>query len=161
MNQLLPQMSVSSDGLFHRDQRVVIPRSLTPRIIELGHNAHQGMSSTKDLIRRHVWFPKLSSMVDDAVRSCLFCQSNTDSTAINPIAITPLPDGPWEEIDIDFFGPIPTSHYKLVMIDRYSRYVIVKGLSRINAETVIKTLDDVCVANLLVRMHTQVYIACK
>jgi hypothetical protein len=50
MNQLLAQMSVSSDGLLLRDQRIVIPRTLTPQIIELGHNAHQGMSRTKDLI---------------------------------------------------------------------------------------------------------------
>ncbi len=30
------------------------------------------------------------------------------------------------------------------MIDRYSRYAVGKDLARINAETVIKVLDDIC-----------------
>jgi len=144
MNQLLQEMSVSSDGLLLRDTRIVIPSNMTQRIIDIAHSAHQGMSKTKDLIRRHVWFPKLNELVEKTVRSCNICQANTDTSSINPIIVTPLPDGPWEEIDIDFFGPIPTGHYKMVMIDRYSRYVIVKDLARINAESVIKAVDDVC-----------------
>jgi len=55
----------------------------------------------------------------------------------------PLTEGPWEEIDMDFFGPISTGHYKMVLIDRYSRYAVVKDFARINAETVVSVLSSI------------------
>ena len=70
MNQMLKEISVSSDGLLLRDVRIVIPSNLTHRVIDIAHSGHQGMTRTKDLIRRHVWFPRLSELVEGTVRSC-------------------------------------------------------------------------------------------
>ncbi|CAB3976640.1 PREDICTED: uncharacterized protein K02A2.6-like [Paramuricea clavata] len=45
--------------------------------------------------------------------------------------------------DIDFYGPLPTGQYILVILDCYSRFPEVEVLSSISAKTVIPKLDVV------------------
>jgi len=133
----------TSDGLLVRGDRVVIPVSLQQRMIDIGHTGHQGVTKTKALLKRHVWFPHIDSMVESAVRACHKCQVNTNKTSRNPLAIEPMPEGPWEMVDADFFGPLPTGNYKFVLIDRFSRFLIVRSITNLRASTVISTLDQI------------------
>ncbi|XP_028417604.1 uncharacterized protein K02A2.6-like [Dendronephthya gigantea] len=52
-----------------------------------------------------------------------------------------MPKGPWEVIHADFYGPLPSGEYLLVVIDRYSRYPEVEIVSSTKASTVIPKLD--------------------
>jgi transposase InsO family protein len=53
-----------------------------------------------------------------------------------------MPEGPWEMVHIDFYGPLPTGEYLLVAIDRYSRYPEVEVVRSTKASTVIPKLDQ-------------------
>ncbi len=33
-----------------------------------------------------------------------------------------MPQEPWQKVHADFYGPLPSGEYLLVVIDRYSRY---------------------------------------
>ena len=59
----------------------------------------------------------------------------------------PMPKGPWETIHIDFCGPLPSSEYLLVVIDRYSRYPEVEVLRSTKAANVIPKLDKIFAAH--------------
>ena len=144
LNQWLKQMTVTEDGILLRDTRVVIPKALTQRIVNIGHTGHQGMVKTKALIRHHVWFPKLDAAVENTVRNCVKCQANTNKTVMEPVKILPIPLGPWEEVDTDFFGPLPNGKYQMVFICRYSKFLVIRSINNLKALTVISVLDKGC-----------------
>ena len=117
--------------------------NLQEHIIKLGHQGHQGIVRTKQLLRNHVWFPDLDKKVEAAVKTCLKCQINTDSTKFSPLSMSKLPDGPWEELSIDFYGPLKNGKYLMVIIDDYSRYPLIKLITSTAAKTIIPALQDI------------------
>jgi uncharacterized membrane protein len=54
-----------------------------------------------------------------------------------------MPDRPWEKVKVDFYGPLPSGHYVLVVIDCYSRFPEVETLKSISAKKVIPKLDSI------------------
>ena len=54
-----------------------------------------------------------------------------------------LPEAPWLDISADFYGPLPTGEYLLVIIDEYSRYPVVEIIRSTSANTVIPVFDKV------------------
>eukprot|EP00794_Sanderia_malayensis_P001476 gene1476-biopygen1224 len=60
-----------------------------------------------------------------------------------PLLSTPMPDRPWQDINIDFCGPFPSGHYILVVTDRYSRFPEVEILTSTSAKKVIPKLDTI------------------
>ena len=54
-----------------------------------------------------------------------------------------MPKGPWEKIHIDFYGPLPSGDYLLVVIDRYSRFPEVEIVRSTKASVVIPKLDKI------------------
>lgn len=137
------ELSITSDGLILRNTKVIIPNNIQKQIIQIAHASHQGIVKTKQLIRSHVWFPNIDRLVEDAVKTCSKCQANIDNTRFNPLQMTKLPDGPWEMLATDFFGPLSNGIYLLVLIDLYSRYPVVKKIKSTAAKSVIPTLDDI------------------
>ena len=77
------------------------------------------------------------------IQNCLACQA-TDKHAIppTPVQMSPIPTQPWDEIAIDFFGPIYKSgEYIFVLIDKYSRFPLCETMHSLAAEPVIKRLE--------------------
>ena len=54
-----------------------------------------------------------------------------------------MPDGPWHTVHVDFYGPLPTGEYLLVVVDRYSRFPAVEIVPSTKACTVIPKLDKI------------------
>ena len=126
-----------------RNYQIVIPQSLQHRKVELAHEGHQGICKTKALLRSKVWFPGADAAAEEAVRRCIPCQANTTGRQVEPLAMSPLPRGPWLNVSIDFCGPIPSGEYLLVMVDECSRYPVVEIVRSTAAETVISVVDKV------------------
>lgn len=137
------ELSVTTDGLLLRGNRVVIPKSLRDSIIKIAHSGHQGLVRTKRLIRNNVWFPNIDTEVEAMMKCCLKCQANVDTTRLEPLRMTELPNHPWDELCIDFYGPLKDGKYLLVLIDEYSRYPIVKKLTTTSCRAVIPILKEI------------------
>jgi len=58
-----------------------------------------------------------------------------------PLEPTPLPYGPWQDISIDFLGPLDSGHYVLVVVDYYSRYYEVEITKDTTSKKVIDSLE--------------------
>ena len=54
-----------------------------------------------------------------------------------------LPNGPWEDISIDFFGPLPLGETLLVIIDLYTRFPLVEIMKTTTEYAVIKRLENI------------------
>ena len=132
-----------SNGLLLRGDRVVLPKSLQSRAVKLAHAGHQGIVKTKSLLRETVWFPGIDNMVEKAVSDCLPCQSSIPKSSREPLQMTPLPDGPWKEVAVDFTGPFAGGEYLLVVIDEYSRFPEVEIVYSTSANAVIPKLDAI------------------
>ena len=59
--------------------------------------------------------------------------------------MTPLPDGPWQHVSVDFCEV--AGHYVLVVIDDYSRFPEVDIVHSTSAKAVIPKLDRIFAAN--------------
>ena len=131
------------DGVILRGDRVVIPHTLRSRAIQAGHDGHQGIVKTKNLLRSKVWFPGIDKQVERTVALCRGCQATVEHNIIEPLEMTELPQGPWENVAIDFKGPISSGEYLLVVIDEYSRFVIVETVQSTKAGPTIMKLEKI------------------
>ena len=132
--------SVDGNIVLHGN-RIVIPVALQKRVIELAHEGHQGLAKTRSLVRSKVWFPKMDTAVDQVVKRCFPCQIATPKTSQELLKMTPLPDGPWQQVSIDFCEV--AGHYVLVVIDDDSRFPEVEIVHLTSAKVVFPKLDRV------------------
>ena len=126
-----------------RGTRIIIPASLQKRTIQIAHEGHQGQARTKALLRETVWFPGMDEQVRTELEHCLACQATAQPNHPEPIKTAPMPNRPWDKVKIDFYGPLPTGQYILVVIDCYSRFPEIEILATTSAQKVIPKLDSI------------------
>ena len=140
-----------AQGVILKGEKLVIPDSevvpgtgkLRQLVVDLAHEGHQGAVKCKQLLRAKVWFPGIDRMVEEKVAGCQGCQATTYTPTRDPLKPTKLPDGPWQAVDMDFWGPLPTGESLLVIIDEYSRYPEVEFVHSTSAEAVVPHIDKV------------------
>ena len=59
--------------IFLRGTRIVVPKKLLARVIELGHEGHQGMTKMKQRLRTKVWWPGIDKEAEAFCRTCHEC----------------------------------------------------------------------------------------
>ena len=102
------------------------------------------MSRTKSFLRSKVWFPGINDRVEAAVMSCTACQLvHSDPVRPEPLCMSDMPEGPWENLSADFCGPLPTGDYLFVITDEYSRFPVVEIVKSVSSSAVIPVLDKV------------------
>ena len=69
--------------------------------------------------------------------------SHRSTQPSEPLQMTPMPDGPWQKVHADFYGPLPTGEYLLVLIDRYSRYPEIELVRSTKASVVVPKFDKI------------------
>ena len=107
-----------SDGVILYKDRIVIPSSLRKQIVDNLHSAHQGVSSMYSRAQTIVYWPSLTSDLEEARNACRSCHRNAPSQAKLPPTAPEIPTTPFQMIFADYFQLI-TKHY-LVIGDRLS-----------------------------------------
>ena len=137
-------------GMVLRGDKLVIPDvefipgiGLQQVIVDLAHEGHQGAVKCKQTLRAKVWFYNLDNMVESKIKDCIACQATTYKPCRDPLTPSPLPQRPWQKVDMDLWGPLPSGQYLLVAIDEYSRYPEVEFVHSTSAEAVIPHLDRI------------------
>ena len=125
-----------------RGTRIIISMKRQPRTLALAHEGHLGVVGTKKNLRTKVWWPGMDKAVDRHCRTCHGCQLVARPDPPEPIRSTTLPDGPWQDLDVDLMGPLPSGHSLLVIVDYYSRFYEVEIMQSTTAEKVIDCLAD-------------------
>lgn len=133
------EFGYTGDIIVRRD-RIVVPSKLRPRMLELGHEGHPGVTVMKARLRDRCWWPKMDQDVEKHVRKCDACRLVALPDKPAPLSIPRFPSRPWKHIAIDFMGPLPNGNHVLVIVDYFSRYLEVEFMRTITADATIKAL---------------------
>ena len=141
--QFKDELTIGKQNVVLRGSKIVIPESLQKKAVDIAHESHQGISKTKALLREKVWFSGIDELVKTTLESCLACQAVGKAAPPEPVRLTSMPEAPWHLVHVDFIGPLPSSEYLLVVIDRYSRYPEVETVRSTKASSIIPKLDKI------------------
>lgn len=111
------------EGLLLRQDRIIVPKSLQTRVLEIAHEGHPGAVNMKTRLRGKVWFPRMSESAEEFVKRCKGCVMTSLPDAPNPLGMKTLPNRAWQAIGIDFKVNLPGKKYLFAAVDFYSRYV--------------------------------------
>lgn len=127
-------------GIVRRDGVAYVPRDPATRqeIMRVNHDdpwqgGHFGQRRTFETLVRHYWWPQLRHDVNAYVQSCDICQRMKvpRHKPYGRLQSLPQPEGPWQDISMDFIVGLPPSRHGvnacdsiLVVVDRYSKMVI-------------------------------------
>ncbi len=139
--RVLDELSVTGSGIVLRGSRILVPRGLRKRTMELAHVGHQGVVKTKLLIRARVWYPGIDKQVEEMMKWCLACQANLSKRELEPVKPSGMPAGPWQEVSADFYGPMDTGLYWFVNYCDYSRFVFVDEIKSVAMDHVQPVLE--------------------
>ncbi|XP_015747378.1 PREDICTED: uncharacterized protein K02A2.6-like [Acropora digitifera] len=142
--QIKLELSISN-GVILRGTRIVVPEKLQSQMVMLAHSGHQGIVKTKRFLRESVWFPGIDKKVEELVKGCVPCQATNHDPkpASESLQMSPLPQGPSQELSMDFCGPFPNGDYLLVVTDDFSWFPEVEILRSTSAKAVIPHLDSI------------------
>ena len=130
------QWHFRSDGLLYYLHRLYVPDNEAVRneLFACFHEdplaGHFGEKRTLELVQRHYHWPNMDSDVSSRVSTCARCQfANTRRhRPYGELQPLPAPEGPWQELSMDFITDLPPSKSRgcvwdaiLVIVDRYSK----------------------------------------
>jgi hypothetical protein len=138
----LTKVETEEGEMLLKDTRIVIPKSLAGKVVDIAHQGHQGIVKTKALLREKVWFPGIDKEVERKISNCVPCQACSKKNNPEPLKMSNLPAEPWTEVSIDF-ADMPMGEHLLVVYDDYSRYPIVSKVSSTSAKVVTKKLEEI------------------
>ena len=75
MKAVRDELTVHSDNILLRNNRIVLPKSLLQRAVNIAHEGHQGVAKTQAFLRSKVWFPGMDGVVEEAVKELCFMPS--------------------------------------------------------------------------------------
>ena len=93
-------------------QLLVVPAAYISKVLKFAHDSvlagHQGKNRTLDKIKRNFFWPKMNRDVNFYIKSCNECQLTSRQLKSDRAPLQPIPIcvNPYEELVIDFFGPM-------------------------------------------------------
>ena len=132
------------DDILLYDERIVIPRAMRLDILDCIHQGHQGITKCRARARTSVWWPGLSTMIEQMVSKCVTCAKDRP-VPTEPLMASSFPSRPWERLAMDLFE-IHGKVY-LIVIDYYSRWIESKRLDNLSSESVVYVLKEIFVSH--------------
>lgn len=123
-----------------RGTKIIMPKKLRPQTLDLAHEGHPGITKMKQRLRSKVWWPKIDAEAEAYVKKCHGCTMVAAPPPPEPMKRNQLPPGPWQNIAIDFLGPLPSGDFLLVIVDYFSRFVEIEIMRKIDSAETIKRL---------------------
>jgi transposase InsO family protein len=131
--------SIGEDGLLRLREQVYVPpeHSVRAELLMRYHDdplaGHFGPRKTRELLERKYYWPELRRDVQEYVTSCQVCQK-TKAKRHRPYGTLkplPYPEGPWQELSMDFITDLPPSRRGqgvydaiLVIVDRHTKMTL-------------------------------------
>lgn len=138
----MERLSTENNCIFYAN-RIVIPQSLQPRILELIHENHIGMVRMKMVARSYVWWLRIDKDIENHVKSCPACQQ-TQSVPKEKVTTKWNPSsGPFQRVHVDFFYFAGKTF--LVYVDSFSKYTDIKLMNRTHAKALEEALTSIFV----------------
>ena len=123
--------------------RPIIPEQFQKVVFDKIHNlAHSGIKATRNLLQRRFVWKNMKKNIRDWVKCCVSCQKGKIIRHNkSPLGQFSIPLGRFENLHVDFVGPLPSSNgcrYLLTVVDRFSRCFTATPMKEIAAEATIE-----------------------
>ena len=131
------ELTVES-GILMKNSKVLIPETLKQKYLKQIHQGHQGIEACRSRAREFVFWVNINSDLKEMVEKCDICQSQQNSTASVQKYVSEVPPHPWHTLgsDLFYFQRIDF----LVVVDYFSKYLIIRKLPSSTSSAVIKGL---------------------
>ena len=131
------ELTVES-GILMKNSKVLIPGSLKQKYLKQIHQGHQGIEACRSRAREFVFWFNINSDLKEMVEKCDICQSQQNSTTSIQKYVSEVPPHPWHTLgsDLFYFQRIDF----LVVVDYFSKYLIVRKIPSSTSSAVIKEL---------------------
>ena len=134
--QVAVELTEENDIVFRGDQ-VVISKDLRSEMLSRLHVGHLGISKCWERARLSMWWPRMSTDIQEMIQNCDNCNKNK-SQRPEPLITSTFPELPWQKLGTDIFTWKGASY--LIVIDYYSRYVEMAKLKATTSASVIQHL---------------------
>ena len=122
------------DGLLFKAQKLIVPQSKRKEMLELIHESHQGIVKCKQRARDILFWPGMSSQIEEKVSQCSLCAQFQRAQPREPMIIQDLPDRMWSKVGTDLFE-YNGVHY-LLCVDYYSKWIEVAKLDNLTSNII-------------------------
>ena len=125
-------------GILMKNSKVLIIETLKQKYLMQIHQGHQGIEACRSRAREFVFWINLNNDLKELVEKCDICQSQQNSTTIVQKYVSEVPPHPWHTLgsDLFYFQRIDF----LVIVDYFSKYLIVRKIPNSTSSAVIKEL---------------------
>ena len=129
----------TEQGLVIYQDRIVLPPTAIPQIVELLHRSHHQTDKTLAAARARYFWPNMKSTIMSVCKSCKSCITYLPSQQKEPLLPTTA-DRPFQKLG----GDVVTVAGKkiLIVVDRFSSFVWVLPMPNETASTVISKLEN-------------------
>ena len=134
---------LTEHSILIRENRIVLPQSLRKKAIEIAHQGHLGICKVKSLLREKVYWLGRDADTNEFISRCTPCQANSRIPPPDPVNMSTLPEKLFEEISVDFYGPLPNGEKLLSITDLHSRFPFTEIMKTTTAVKVIERLENV------------------
>ena len=124
-----------SDGILFKGEKIIIPKVMQPEMLKLIHSSHLGIEKYERQARDILYWPGMSSQIQDAVSTCATCNMYKNKNQKEPLIPHSISDHPWSKVGIDIFE-LQQKQY-LVIVDYYLGFVELDLLTHTTAKQVI------------------------
>ena len=119
-----------------RGTRIILPKELRSRVLELAHEGHPGIVAMKQRLRSKVWWPGIDKDAERICKTCHGCQLVSQPLKPEPMTRTEFPSAPWQDLAADLLGPLPSGDYIFVVVDYYGRFFEMEFTKSITTEKI-------------------------
>lgn len=127
--------------LLLRGDRLVVPTSLQTKMCKWLHVAHLGIEKTLARAREQFYWPGMSNMITEMVRSCSVCEQFKRNNPKEPLVQDSSPEYPWHKISMDVYEF--AGHDYLAVIDAYSGFLCSERLRSKSSGHIIELLHRI------------------
>lgn len=129
------------ENLLLKGNSLIIPKALRPDILKMIHSGHQGAQRSKSFARGVVYWPYMSHDIENIVKSCDTCLSNSKANPPEPMMSHEICNFPWEKVGIDYLQF--KNQIILVIEDYYSNYIEIANVTNTSARVLINVLKPI------------------
>ena len=132
-------ISLDNDLLWYNN-RIIVPRAMRSKILQLLHVGHSGIAKTQELARYYYYWPGMNNEIKNLIEKCDECQHFRASQPLE-VQVTSSASSPLESVSMDLFS-LNQKDY-LVIVDRFSGFPWVFKLRHLSTEDILRCFRQV------------------
>ena len=151
------------DGLFYKNQRLIMPHSERLETLKVLHLGHYAVNKMQLRALETVYWSGINKDILKQYNSCKTCIKYSKSQRSEPLQSHPTPELPWHTVAIDLFKT-KNSKY-LLLVDYYSRFPVLHKLGSTTSKVLVQEIKAVLaefgVPNIIVSDSGPQYISAE